>query len=342
MDHSAKILIAGAGPAGLAAALDLKRLGFSPHLIERNCADDASNLRRGLILRPRTLEMLAETGVTDALIGAGQKITLLRIEEDGKALFKADLSKIKSRYPFLLSLPEAEVIRILKHHFEMLGGRVEYGLAVQNVRLENRRVIVNLSDGRTEDYDCLIGADGVQSTVRTALGIPFIGFEYPGGWSFQDIPVDEPEEPAVLDLLAEGQMRLRVPCGPGRIRVVANTPLEGFTPLPVCVRRAKDVRRPGVFLTGNAAAAHGPFGGIGMGREIEEALALARSLADKDPAYPPPDGQRVLEASMLVFKWLRVQGRFSRFLRAYFLFLAEKVPGFRKKLLRPITGLERP
>ncbi|MBK9584372.1 MAG: FAD-dependent monooxygenase [Alphaproteobacteria bacterium] len=342
MDPRAKILIAGAGPAGLAAALIFSLRGFSPRVIERQRRDEISAPRRGLILRPRTLEMLEETGVTEALIDAGVQITRLRIEEGERALAQFDLSKLKHRYAFLLSLSEEDVMKVLSARLTEFSLSIEYGLAVRNVRLENGKALVSLSDGRTEEYDCLIGADGVQSTVRTALGIPFTGFDYPDGWSFQDIPADEPEEPAVLDLLAEGQMRLRVPCGPGRIRVVANTPLEGFTPLPVTVRRAKEVQRPGVALTGNAAAAHGPFGGIGMGREIEEALALARSLADKDPAYPPPDGQRVLEASMLVFKWLRVQGRFSRFLRAYFLFLAEKVPGFRKKLLRPITGLERP
>ena len=341
MERTAKILIAGAGPAGLAAALELKRLGFSPLLIEKQAAEVLSTLRRGLILRPRTLELLAETGVSEALIAAGTKIIHLRVEEDGKALFRTDLSKIKSQYAFLLSLQEAKVLRILTEHYEAQGGRIEYGLAVQNVRLENGRARVDLSDGRAEAYDLVIGADGVHSTVRTALGIPFIGFDYPGGWSFQDLDNESAGDTAVLDLQAEGHIRLNIPLDCKHTRVFTNAPLEGFSPLPVSVRCAKEVRRPGVFLTGNAAAAHGPFGGIGIGRTIEEAVLLARSLAEGDGAYNP-EAQRMLEASTLVFKWLRVKGRFGRLFRAYMLFLGEKIPGFRKKLLRQITGLERP
>lgn len=341
MERSAKILIAGAGPAGLAAALELKRLGFSPLLIEKQTAEAMRTLRRGLILRPRTLELLAETGVSEAMIAAGTKIIHLRVEEDGKALFRSDLSKIKSQYAFLLSLQEAKVLRILTEHYEAQGGRIEYGLAVQNVRLENGRARVDLSDGRAEAYDLVIGADGVHSTVRTALGIPFTGFDYPGGWSFQDLENESAGDTAVLDLQAEGHMRLNIPLGCMHTRVFTHTPLEGFTSLPVSVRCAKELRRPGVFLTGNAAAAHGPFGGIGMGRTIEEALTLAR-LVGGECASPLPDGQRLQEASTLVFKWLRVKGRFGRLFRAYMLFLGEKIPGFRKKLLRQITGLERP
>lgn len=340
MERTAKILIAGAGPAGLAAALELKRLGFSPLLIEKQAAEALSTLRRGLILRPRTLEMLAETGVSEALIAASKKIIHLRVEEDGRTLFRAGLSKIKSQYPFLLSLQEVDTIRILTAHYQAQGGILAYGLAVQNIRLENGRALVSLSDGRTEAYDLVIGADGVHSTVRTALGIPFTGFDYPGGWSFQDLENESAGDTAVLDLQAEGHMRLNIPLDCKHTRVFTHTPLEGFTSLPVSVRCAKELRRPGVFLTGNAAAAHGPFGGIGMGRTIEEALTLARLVAG-DGASRLPDGQRLLEASTLVFKWLRVKGRFGRLFRAYMLFLGEKIPGFRKKLLLHITGLER-
>ncbi|MGB3214383.1 MAG: FAD-dependent monooxygenase, partial [Alphaproteobacteria bacterium] len=170
MDPRAKILIAGAGPAGLAAALIFSLRGFSPRVIERQRRDEISAPRRGLILRPRTLEMLEETGVTEALIDAGVQITRLRIEEGERALAQFDLSKLKHRYAFLLSLSEEDVMKVLSARLTEFSLSIEYGLAVRNVRLENGKALVSLSDGRTEEYDCLIGADGVQSTVRTALG----------------------------------------------------------------------------------------------------------------------------------------------------------------------------
>lgn len=340
MNTVEKILIAGAGPAGLACALGLLRLGFVPRIVERIPAGAARSPRRGLTLRPRTLALLEPLGVCERLITAGHKVSALRVEEDGRVLARFDLSSLGCGFPFLLCLPEDVLVSILTERVNELGGRIEAGLAVTNVRIEADRLArVHFSDGTEAAYERVIGADGVHSTVRTALGIPFAGYDYPGGWFFADEAADETPDAGVLSLLPGGGMAFTLPCGAGRVRRVSNVAFEGALPLPVCVRRAQSVERGGVRFISTASAAHGPFGGVGMSRAVEDGLSSA--LGPDGTAGTGEADQTLaamLELSETVFRAGRIKGRAGRFFRAYILFLCAKVPGFRRRVLRALSG----
>lgn len=335
------ILIAGAGPAGLSCALELLRLGFTPRLVERVPAGAARGMRRGLTLRPRTLALLEPLGVNAALIGAGHQISALRVEEDGRVLARFDLSGIGGPYPFLLCVPEERVVSILAERFSQLAGRIEHGLAVTNVRMqEDGRTLVHFSDGTEAAYDRVIGADGAHSTVRAALGIPFTGYDYPGGWFFADEAVDAMPDSGVLSLLPGGGMAFSLPGGAGTIRRVSSISFAGALPLPVSVRRAQSAERGGVQLIGTAGAAHGPFGGLGMGAAIEEAILLARKMSGSLVEGGTEDfGGADLELAETIIKASRIKSGAGRFFRAYVLFLCAKVPGFRRRVLRRISGV---
>lgn len=336
MTPDPNILIAGAGPAGLACALEFLRLGFMPRIVERVPAGAGRALRRGLTLRPRTLALLEPFGVNAALIAAGHKISALRVEEDGRVLARFDLSGIQSPSPFLLCIPEERLVSILADRLHELGGRIAHGMGVTNVRVqEDGRTLVHFSDGTEAVYGRVIGADGAHSTVRSALGIPFTGYDYPGGWFFADEAVDAMPDAGVLSLLPGGGMAFTLPCGAGRVRRVSSMPFEGALPLPVSVRRAQSIERGAVRLIGTAAAAHGPFGGIGMGAAIEEAILLARRLEGS-----PEDNARTdMDLAETIIKASRIKSGAGRFFRAYVLFLCAKVPGFRRRALRHITGV---
>lgn len=341
MTPDGKILIAGAGPAGLACALDLVRLGHRPRVVERLHADAPRGLRRGLTLRPRTLALLAPLGVNERLIAAGQTISALRVEEDGRVLARFDLSGIDSPTPFLLCLPEEMVVSIFTERLHELGGRIEHGLAVTNVRAgPDGQAHTHFSDGTEELCERVIGADGAHSAVRAGLGIPFTGYEYPGGWFFANEAAETIPDAGVLTLLAGGGMSLSLPCGPHSARRISNVMFEGARPLPVSVRQAQSPARGGIRLIGTAAAAHGPFGGIGMSAEIEGAILLARNpggIADEDATDKALAS--MLELSETIIRAGRIKSGAGRFFRAYILFLCEKVPGFRQRVLRAISGL---
>lgn len=340
MNSDAQILIAGAGPAGLSCALGLLRLGLVPRIVERVPAGAARSSPRGLTLRPRTLALLEPLGVAERLIAAGHKVSALRVEEGGRVLARFDLSTLACGFPFVLCLPEDVLVSILMERVNELGGRIEAGLAVTNIRIEaDSRVQAHFSDGTEAVYERVIGADGVNSAVRTALGIPFTGYEYPGGWFFADEAVDETPEAGVLSLLPGGGMAFTLPCGAGRVRRVSTIAFEGALPLPVCVRRAQSVERGGVRLIGTASAAHGPFGGIGMSRALEDGLSCASGVGGAAGMGATDQTlAAMLELSETVFRAGRIKGGAGRFFRAYVLFLCEKVPGFRRRVLRALSG----
>ena len=138
-------------------------------------------------------------------------------------------------------------------------------------------------------------------------------------------------------------MRLNMPLGGGQVRSVSTVNFDDAVNLPVAIRQVQGAVRAGVRLTGTAAAAHGPFGGIGMSREIEDALSLARSIA-QEPESAEVSAEINSEAATLelaetVFRGGRIKNRAGRFFRAYVLFLCARVPSFRRRVLRALTGL---
>ncbi len=75
MGNSLDIAIAGAGPAGLAAALYLKRAGHRVTIFER--FDEPKPVGSGLILQPTGLTVLADLGLLDDILALGSRIDRL-------------------------------------------------------------------------------------------------------------------------------------------------------------------------------------------------------------------------------------------------------------------------
>src|SRR3712207_3354648 len=118
-----RVLVVGARPVGLAAALELTRRGASVRIVEQRDARSAES--RAIAVNPRTLSLLEEAGVTPRLIAAGVRLRGLRVFARGRHVATVDLSRIRHRYPFLLALPQSETERILEERLNELGVAVE-------------------------------------------------------------------------------------------------------------------------------------------------------------------------------------------------------------------------
>ncbi|MSU89481.1 NAD(P)-binding protein [Rhodobacteraceae bacterium 2CG4] len=284
-----EVLIVGAGPTGLTAAVELARRGVLPRVIERR--DALSPLSRAVGLLPASMEILEAGGAAAAI--RAEAVALRRAVFHRGARPVATLPLRPGDGRRLLALPQDRTEAHLLAAFERRGGRVEFGRALEALEqdADGVRVVIGGRQGRVAR---VLGADGAHSTVRAALGLPFDGLTLDGDWSIAD--VDSPDWPLPEDfaiyLLPGGDACIVVPLAAGRYRVIATGP-EALPMLPVpmtvarlrragafriMVRQVPEYGRGAVQLAGDAAHVHSPVGGRGMNLGIADAADWAARL----------------------------------------------------------------
>ena len=354
------ILIAGAGPAGLTAAIELKRRGFAPRIIDPDLA--VSPQSRALAINPRTLDLLEPSGVTEALLAAGHKITGAIIRYEQTPLFKLNIGLAPHRFNFLLSLPQSETERILAAALRDRGVRVERGVALQSFNADGPKIRLHLDDATEPDTDILIGADGAHSTVRKGLGFGFPGESQPQVFGLADVELDAwpfPWDMAVATIrqdhvvillpMREGFGRF-ISTRPGTLQLVPPEARVGKivweTDFHISYRQVQSYQRAGVFLAGDAAHIHSPVGGRGMNLGIEDACWLAWLIAEgrtaEYTALRHPVGARVLRLTAPPTRLIASNGFVARALRRWI------VPGVlatdwaQRRLLPSMLALDTP
>ena len=310
------VIVVGAGPAGLLLAGDLAQAGVSCAVFERRSG--RSGLTRAFTVYARTLEQLDVRGAADELVALGTPLAELRLFA-GAAL---DLSRLPSRFPYLLVAPQYQTERVLEERAARVGADVRYGSEVTGLTQHPDGVEVKVrQDGhpdRVVRAGWMVGADGIHSTVRQALGIPFPGKAVVRSVMLAEVQLSQP--PAdVMTVSSIGEaFALLVPFGDGWYRVIAwhrrNQPSEDA---PVSLAEVAEVTRQvfgtdygmhdprwisrfhseerqvpryrdgRVLLTGDAAHVHSPAGGQGMNTGIQDAANLGWKLAATVHGWAP-------------------------------------------------------
>ncbi|MGW2057820.1 FAD-dependent monooxygenase [Streptomyces sp. NPDC001840] len=305
------VLVVGAGPVGMALALDLVRRGVRVRLVERGAGTFPGSRAKGV--QPRTLEVFDDFGIVDAARAAGGPYPPMGLHV-GPASVKWVMQKPVAPdpgtpYPDILLLPQYATTEILRGAVEEAGVAIEFGAEVTGVTQDAASVTAELADGTCVRARYVVGTDGASSVVRKSAGLAFTGSTdeadrmlvvdgrvaglsrdrwhvfprlggrtvaacpLPGGENFQVMIKIRPDDPVDLSEPALAELFGRL-AGRG-MRLTDVTWASVFRPN---VRLASGYRQGRVLVAGDAAHVHTPAGAQGLNTGVQDAYNLGWKL----------------------------------------------------------------
>lgn len=333
-----KILVAGAGIAGLAMALSLRRKHIQCDIVERKSAIDGGGA--GMYLPGNSVRALGQLGVIARVRETAAPVGTQRIfNHSGKLLNELDLQTFWQTCGGCLSLSRAALQDILKG--ELGAHDIRFDTSVLDIQPDGPLQHVTFSDGTSRGYDLVIGADGIQSSIRDItfgrheprdLGIACwrlivddsFGIQ---GWTAMlgrkrtllAIPIEDRK----LYIYADVATREGAGAGQAGIHILKDLFSSFSAPLgrvveslddslPVHPGRLREVaaqlwHKNNVVLIGDAAHASSPSMAQGAGQAVEDALVLAEALSDEGsvPAALQAFSARRIER----VRWVQKQSR---------------------------------
>ncbi|WP_432002144.1 FAD-dependent monooxygenase [Streptomyces sioyaensis] len=309
------VLIAGAGPTGLALGIDLARRGVRALVVERQ--DRLSPGARGTGVQPRTQEVYEDLGVLDAMRAVGGQYPPLGLWEDGRITEVSEMIERVDPTPAVphstaLMVPQFRALEVLHARLTELGGSVLLGTELTAFTQDADGVTVRLQRAgasHTVRSAYLVAADGGRSTVRRELGTGMSGPSLePGVALLADVRIDG------LDrdhwhrwILPNGAFSALLPlAGTDLFQTLIAAPEGSTDTSPEAVRTllstrthlapeqirevvwsslfrpragmADSYRTGRVFLAGDAAHVHSPAGGQGLNTSVQDAYNLGWKL----------------------------------------------------------------
>lgn len=314
-----RVIIVGAGPSGLTAALFLAGSGIPVTVLERETRlfEDP----RAATFHPPTMEMYERSGVTQRLHELGIIAPRWQFRDRSAGLIaEFDLSLLKdvTPYPYRLQCEQHKLTAVLLEKLAAFpDSAVRFGCPVEAVTQDAEGVTVTVAGpagAETLRAEYVIGADGGRSVVRKTQEIAFEGFTYPerflvitttfdyepAGYAYSNY-ISDPEEWCasfkVPGKRPPGLWRVVFPTQPDAPEAellsfaTAEARLQRFLPraeryeivhtnlYQVHQRVAGVFRKGRVLLAGDAAHVNNPLGGMGMNFGIHDGINAAEKLS---------------------------------------------------------------
>ncbi|BCF87728.1 FAD-dependent monooxygenase [Paraburkholderia sp. PGU16] len=258
------VLIVGAGPTGLAAAMSLARAQVPVRLIDKALQADPHS--RAIGIQARTLELLEQHRLVERFLELGHRARTANLYSNGQRLTRLDFDPLQTRYPYLLFLDQSVTERLLTEHLATFGVEVERGVELTMFAQGSAGINATLqrADGHIETLhpSYMIAADGAHSAIRHRLGMSFAGKTFEQTFLLADIEADTGWSDDEFHIFASGAgLAALFPMGKGRHRLIADHP-------------AMPAREPAEVASGGDTAM--PLASI-PAPTLEECRAIAKS-----------------------------------------------------------------
>ncbi len=312
-----RVLVVGAGPVGLSAALALRAHGLPVVVLESDPEDRERPGSRALFVHRETLRLLdgMRPGLAAEFTSYGRTWHTRRTLYRGREVYSRTFPEPTGTPPFT-SLRQVDTERFLRAACRDAGVEFAWGVRVSGVRSSPTGVTVSDSDGGLWHGTHVVAADGARSAVRAALGITMEGTRSEGFHVVVDV-ADLPGAELPLERVFHyehpgvgGRSVMRVPFTGGfqvdlqcldddrqeaygteeavRDWLPAVLGASGYGEQILWVSTYRFLRKVAdaftdphrrVLLVGEAAHLFPPFGARGMNSGIADAAAAADSIA---------------------------------------------------------------
>jgi 2-polyprenyl-6-methoxyphenol hydroxylase-like FAD-dependent oxidoreductase len=375
------VLIVGAGPVGLFLANECARRGLRWRLVEMRAAQ--SEHSKALAIFPRTMEIFDMAGVVGPFLEAANRVTSVAVVAHGRTLARMRFAPEESHYSFVAMVPQNVTERLLATALQSRGGTIEYETTFISAVQDGDGVTV-IVDRRGERFQVhaafVVGCDGPHSAVRHLLGLPFEGAQYETTYMLADVetndalPGDElqlcPSEAGPVAIFPMSATRRRIiasverPDGDAPSLDLVQTVLGQRGPREVQARALhwssyfhthhRQVARLGVgriFIAGDAAHIHSPFGGQGMNTGLHDVWNLAwkldlvvrgrahRALLETYSAERRPVIKSVIETTDFLAKALGTPSRLAQILRDALIPMVSRLAPFQQAFVQRLSEL---
>lgn len=376
------ILIVGAGPVGLFLANECARRGIRWRLVETR--DTQSEYSKALAIFPRTLEVLDMAGIAEPFLKAANRITAAEMNAHGHRLAYVPFVFDDTPYPFVAIVPQDITEKLLVEQLKLKNGTVEYGTTFISAVQHDDFVSATLDrKGQKEDITAayVVGCDGSRSTVRHILNLMFDGTEYHDLFMLADIETNGIFPPDRIMLCPSSYGPLAIfPISTTRWRIISTVKeaeedipsleliqeaLEQRAPKGIEVRsvhwsnyfhihrrHVEKLREKRMFVAGDAAHIHSPFGGQGMNTGLQDVWNLVwkldlvlhgrggEHLLDSYSAERIPVIERVLKITDFMTRIMVRPGRLTETLRETVIPIVSRLKPFQHAFSQKLSELD--